>query len=131
MLASFDRRAQDPDATLLRDLNAPPPLHEAREALSYWDARHRSLPRRRLAARREARAMALRWEARVREAELAAWGSGPMAMLRRWVLRPRPTLARRVDRALTVVLVLAVAATLVGAAALLAAAAALQALLGG
>lgn len=53
------------------DRSDPPPLHDAREALEFWLHRRDTLPLRRVRARREARAMALRWEERVRRAEIA------------------------------------------------------------
>jgi hypothetical protein len=53
-----------------------PTAVEAREALDYWRARARRLPRHRLAGRREARAMAVRWEERLRRAESDRWGGG-------------------------------------------------------
>jgi hypothetical protein len=40
-------------------------LEEAREAREYWHARARNLPRRRAAARREARTLARRWDSRL------------------------------------------------------------------
>jgi len=107
----FDRGDTDPDAALLRELRAAPPLHEAREALAFWEGRLQRLPRRRLAARREARAMAERWRVRVREAELAAWGDGPLAWLRRALLRPRPQVGRMLDRVLIAASALAITLT--------------------
>ncbi len=80
-------------------LRGPSP-HDARESLAYWRGRLEDLPRRRRAARREAREMVFAWEARVRRAEIERWGGG---LLGRFVasivvlgtLRPR-ALARRV-----------------------------------
>ena len=76
-----------------------PSSQDARESLVYWRERLESLPRRRRAARREAQAMVIAWEQRVRSAEIERWGGG---MLGRFaatavVLRTmRPaTLARR------------------------------------
>ena len=51
-------------------------LDDARASLAYWQGRARRLPRRALRKRREAREMAARWEARVAEAERAAYGRG-------------------------------------------------------
>ncbi len=59
------------DDGLLTELAAPPPLEDARESLAYWRHRLRMLPHHRRAQRREARAMIVRWEERVRRAELA------------------------------------------------------------
>jgi len=56
-------------------LRAPSP-HDARESLVFWRERLDTLPRRRRSARREARAMVLAWESRLREAELERWGGG-------------------------------------------------------
>ena len=53
-----------------------PALVEARESLSYWENRLHALPRHSVRARREAREMAARWRARVKEAELAEYGPG-------------------------------------------------------
>jgi hypothetical protein len=50
---------------------APPPLEDARSSLEYWQRRRRGLPIYRRAARREAKEMAVRWQERVRAAELA------------------------------------------------------------
>jgi hypothetical protein len=51
-------------------------LADARQSLAYWEARARRLPRRALRRRREARAMAARWRARVAEAERREYGRG-------------------------------------------------------
>jgi hypothetical protein len=51
-------------------------LDDAREALDYWETRATALPRLAVHDRREARAMALRWRARVTDAERAAYGRG-------------------------------------------------------
>lgn len=114
-MATTARGREDHDDALLRELSGPPPLDEAREALAYWERRALRLPRRRVRARREARAMAATWRARVREAELAALGDGPLAPLRRLFLRPRPGLARWARRALVAVTAASIAlcATLV------------------
>jgi hypothetical protein len=62
----------DADDALVSELLAPPPREECRAALEFWQARLAHLPRYRLSARREARVMATRWEARLRAAEEAA-----------------------------------------------------------
>src|SRR4051812_26154854 len=51
-------------------------LHDARESLDYWEERGRRLPRYALRKRREARAMASRWRARVLDAERSTYGEG-------------------------------------------------------
>ena len=61
---------RDPDLVLVDAMLAPPPLEDARRSLAYWQERRRRLPVYQRAARREAREMAVRWEGRVREAEL-------------------------------------------------------------
>jgi hypothetical protein len=58
------------------DALSGPSSHDARESLHYWRARLETLPRRRRAARREARAMVVAWEARLRRAEIERWGGG-------------------------------------------------------
>jgi hypothetical protein len=98
-----------------------PDLEDAREALAYWERRAGTLPRRALRRRREARAMAQRWHARVAEAEAAAYGRGLLGALalavteRRLPERARHTgrtVARRTRQA-AVVAVTATAALLV------------------
>ena len=131
MCPLFDRGDADPDVTLLRELNAAPPLHEAREALAFWEGRLQRLPRRRLVARREAREMTERWRVRVREAELAAWGDGPLAWLRRTLLRPRPRVGRALDRVLIAATALAITLTVGVVGIAFGAMALLHALLGG
>jgi hypothetical protein len=76
-----------------------PSSHDARESLVYWSERLERLPRRRRAARREARAMVVAWEARVRHAEIERWGGGMLGRFAASVVvlrtvRPR-ALARR------------------------------------
>ena len=51
-------------------------LHDARESLAYWEARAQRLPRYALRKRREARAMASRWQAHVLDAERQTYGEG-------------------------------------------------------
>ncbi len=65
----------DPDLVLVESMLAPPPLDDARSSLEYWHRRGRALPLYRRRARREAREMATRWEARVRAAEQARFDS--------------------------------------------------------
>lgn len=82
-------------------LRGPAPA-DARESLVYWRARLETLPRRRRAARREARAMVGAWEQRLRHAELERWGGGLLGHVAGFVAvlrteRPR-TLARRAIR---------------------------------
>src|SRR5262245_24131297 len=86
------RTASDWDDALLRDLLAPPPLEDCRASLTYWRERLAGLPRHRLAARREARTMIARWDARLRAAEVAAlpaplrWARAAGRIARRAVL---------------------------------------------
>jgi hypothetical protein len=63
------RRQRDPDLHLVEAMLAPPPLEDARRSLEYWEGRRRALPLYKRSARREAREMSVRWEARVRAAE--------------------------------------------------------------
>jgi hypothetical protein len=56
-------------------------LEDARESLAYWEERARRLPRYALRKRREARAMAVRWWARVAEAEHNRYGRGLLGAL--------------------------------------------------
>ncbi|HET7760162.1 MAG TPA: hypothetical protein VFK62_09585 [Gaiellaceae bacterium] len=61
---------RDPDLALVEEMLAPPPLDDARRSLEYWQERRRRLPVYQRSARREAREMTIRWEGRVRQAEL-------------------------------------------------------------
>jgi len=63
--------ARDRDLLLIEEMKAPPPLEDARSSLEYWQRRRKALPIYRRAARREAKTMAIRWQERVRAAELA------------------------------------------------------------
>lgn len=54
---------------------------EAREALEYWRDRLQRLPHRRRADRREAQAMVVAWEQRLRGAEIERWGGGMIGRL--------------------------------------------------
>ena len=65
--------AHDEDVAAL--LRGPSPA-DARDSLVYWRDRLEALPRRRRRARREARAMVLAWEQRLRSAEIERWGGG-------------------------------------------------------
>jgi len=62
---------RDPDLVLVEAMLAPPPLEDARSSLEFWRQRHRALPVYKRGARKEAREMAARWEARVAAAERA------------------------------------------------------------
>ena len=96
-MSATDLRAYETDVD-----EAPlgPSPADARESLEYWRGRLERLPRRRRAARREARRWSLAWEQRVRAAEIERWGGGMLgraagtfAVLR--TLRPG-ALAKRV-----------------------------------
>ncbi len=56
-------------------------LEDARDSLAYWEDRAERLPARAVRKRREARDMAARWQARVTEAERAAYGRGLLGAL--------------------------------------------------
>jgi hypothetical protein len=56
-------------------------LGDARDALDYWERRTRTLPRWAVRRRREAREMAVRWQARVAQAERDAYGRGLVGAL--------------------------------------------------
>ena len=58
-----------------------PDLADARESLAYWEARAQRLPLHAIRRRREARDMAIRWRARVAEAERAVYGRGVLGTL--------------------------------------------------
>jgi hypothetical protein len=74
-------------------------LDDAREALAYWESRAHALPRLALRRRREARAMARRWHARVAEAEAAVYGRGLLGALALAVTERRlPERARHTGR---------------------------------
>jgi hypothetical protein len=74
-------------------------LHDARESLAYWESRARGLPLRAVRRRREARAMALRWSLRVREAERSTYGDGVLGTVLMLVLERRlPLRVRRASR---------------------------------
>ena len=101
-------------------------LVDARESLAYWESRAQRLPRHAFRRRREARDMAIRWRARVAEAERAAYGRGVVGMLLMAVFErrlPESTrhsgrrLARRATRVAAVAGVAFVALVLAGLAA--------------
>jgi hypothetical protein len=72
---------QDQDQRLIEQMLAPPPLEDARQSLEYWQARRKQLPLYRRTARREAKEMAVRWQERVRAAELARFEASPIGRL--------------------------------------------------
>jgi hypothetical protein len=109
--------AHVPDDDVLDALRGPSSA-DARESLVYWRDRLDGLPRRRRAARREARTMVLAWEQRIRAAEIERWGggfvgraAGGLAVLR--TMRPRE-LARRAGRLVPRKLVVGVLAVVLG-----------------
>ena len=89
-------------------------LAEARELLAYWERRARRLPRWALMRRREARDMASRWRARVREAEERRYGRGLLGAASMYAIERRTptTLAHRGRQAGKVVLYTAATAAL-------------------
>jgi len=73
--------AQDPDQVLVEQMLAPPPLEDAQASLEYWQARRKRLPLYQRSARREAKEMTVRWQERVRAAELARFEASPIGRL--------------------------------------------------
>jgi hypothetical protein len=74
-------------------------LHDARESLEYWEERARRLPVYALRKRREARAMASRWRARVLDAERSTYGQGVLGAALMLVFERRlPTRVRTSGR---------------------------------
>jgi hypothetical protein len=77
---------------------------EAREALAFWRTRLKRLPWYRRAARAEARAMVVRWQRRVVQAELERWRlpvlARPLAAMIDWWGQSRRLPARRVAKSL-------------------------------
>jgi hypothetical protein len=71
------RVRRDSDLLLVESMLAPPPLEDARRSLEFWRTRHRALPVYKRGARREAREMTARWEARVAAAERARFERSP------------------------------------------------------
>jgi hypothetical protein len=66
---------------LVEQMLAPPPLEDARSSLEYWQRRRKALPLYRRSARREAKEMTMRWQERVRAAELARFEASPVGRL--------------------------------------------------
>ncbi len=75
------RATYAPDDELLAETLRGPSAADAARSLAYWRARLERLPRHRVGARREARAMVVTWEDRVRRAEIERYGGGPLARL--------------------------------------------------
>jgi hypothetical protein len=99
-------------------------LEDAREALAYWETRARTLPLHAVRRRREAREMAVRWQARVAEAERMVYGRGLLGALllvaaeRRLpqgVRRSGHVVARRMAKAFVVAFVCLFALAVAGA----------------
>jgi hypothetical protein len=76
-------------------------FEEARESRDYWHSRARSLPRRRLAARREAAEYARRWDERLDAAARNALVTQPGPAIRALVDVRLARLHRRVRKAAT------------------------------
>ena len=72
---------RDADHVLIERMLAPPPLEDARSSLEYWQRRRKALPLHRRSARREAKEMAVRWQERVRAAELARFEASTVGRL--------------------------------------------------
>jgi hypothetical protein len=72
---------RDTDHVLIERMLAPPPLEDARSSLEYWQRRRKALPLYRRSARREAKEMTVRWQERVRAAELARFEASPVGRL--------------------------------------------------
>jgi hypothetical protein len=98
-------------------------LEDARESLAYWETRARTLPLHAVGRRREARAMAARWQLRVAEAERIVYGRGLLGALlllaaeRRLpqeVRRSGHVVARRLVQAFAVVVVSLMALAVAG-----------------
>ena len=99
-------------------------LEEARESLTYWEDRARTLPLHAVRRRREAREMTHRWQARVAEAERTVYGRGLLGALllvaaeRRLpqqVRRSGHVVARRVAQAAVALFACLVALAVIGA----------------
>ena len=78
MIDAMPTMAQSAHDDDIREVLRGPSPADARESLVYWRARLERLPRRQRTARREARAMVVAWEERVRHAEIERWGGGWM-----------------------------------------------------
>jgi hypothetical protein len=98
-------------------------LEDARESLTYWETRARTLPLHAVRRRREAREMAVRWQARVAEAERMVYGRGLLGALvllaaeRRLpqgVRRSGHVIARRLAHAFVVVVLCLMALAVAG-----------------
>jgi len=103
-MSATARHAHDDD--VLASLRGPS-SSDARESLVYWRRRLDTLPRRRRAARREARAMVHAWEERVRDAEVHRWGGGVLgraagSLAVAFTMRPGALARRLVPRWLVV-----------------------------
>jgi hypothetical protein len=85
----------------VRAIVRDPDLEEAREARDYWHARARSLPRRRVGARREALDLAHRWDRRLEEAARHALLTAPRPALRALVDIRRARFSRGLRRVAT------------------------------
>jgi len=72
---------RDADLVLIERMLAPPPLEDARSSLEYWQRRRKALPLYRRSARREAKEMAVRWQERLRAAELARFEASTVGRL--------------------------------------------------
>ena len=103
-----------------------PDLADSRESLAYWETRAQVLPRHAFRRRREAREMAIRWRARVAEAERAHYGRGLLGAVLLLVAERRlpestrhtgRSLARRATRVAAVAGVALVALVVAGLAA--------------
>jgi hypothetical protein len=64
------------DSDSLVDCVRGPSPEDAASSLAYWRTRLARLPLRRVGARREARAMVMAWEERLRRAEIERYGDG-------------------------------------------------------
>jgi hypothetical protein len=117
LMPAMPAHAHDDDA--FKALRGPS-SEDARESLVYWRERLDRLPRRKRAARREARAMVLAWEDRVRTAEIERWGGGALGRLAGAIavlrtVRPR-ALARHAARLVPRSLVVGVLTVALGSA---------------
>jgi hypothetical protein len=70
-------------------------LADARDSLAYWESRAERLPRWAIRRRREARDMAIRWRARVADAERSVYGRGVLGALFMLAAERRLPLATR------------------------------------
>jgi hypothetical protein len=83
------------------DISRQRELEDAREARDYWHARARALPRRRIAARREAVGMARRCDGRLEEAARRSLLIAPLPAFRALVDVRRARAARGLRRVAT------------------------------